>query len=194
MVRHALALAVLIAASVTVAAPAEAASTCAGHRVTMRFGPADNRISGTRHADVIYAGAGDDIVDGRGGNDIICGGNGADILRGNAGNDALYGELDAYHSEKVYMDSCLYPHGPGYCLYTSLEGDLLRGGPGNDRLVPGWDNREPTPNEPREYDGGFFPPWDSSSPAFPSNTFDEIRWDTSTRGVTCRPDAQGCDR
>jgi Ca2+-binding RTX toxin-like protein len=191
MVRHAVAIAVLVAAPLTmavavavavaVAAPAEAAATCAGHRVTMNFGPGNNRISGTPHADVIYAGAGDDIVDGRGGNDIICGGNGADILRGNAGNDALYGELDALVSEKIYIDQCAFPPPPDYCVYTHLEGDLLRGGPGNDLLVPGWDNRETT--EPREYGGGSFPPW-ASNPTFPSNTFDKLRWDTSTSGVS----------
>ena len=164
MRRRALAVAVLIAAPLTVAAPAEAATTCAGHRVTMSFGPADNRSSGTPHADVITAGAGDDIVDGGG------------------GNDTLHGELDALVSQKIYIDQCAFPPPPDYCVYTHLEGDTLRGGPGNDRLMPGYATRETT--EPRESGGVHYPPWEGSSPSFRSSTYDELRWDTSTHAVS----------
>jgi Ca2+-binding RTX toxin-like protein len=163
MMRPALAVLALVAASAVIAAPAQAATSCAGHKVTIQGSSGNNTINGTQHADVIDAGAGNDVVNGRGGNDIICGGDGADDLRGNAGNDRLYGNLDRVFLEKVFMDSCNF-HPGGYCVFAHFDGDVLRGNAGNDVMVPGYDNR----------------------PFSQTQTLrnpDELRWDTSPRGV-----------
>lgn len=120
--------ALTLAGLVLVPAPSEAATTCAGKRVTIHGTAGDNVIRGTSRADVIDAGGGNDVIRGLGGNDTICGGEGADDLRGNAGNDRLYGGLD-----EVYED------GMGN---TWHDGDTLRGGGGDDTLVPGVDPRD----------------------------------------------------
>ena len=76
----------------------------------------NNRLKGTKRADVIVALGGNDKVDGRGGNDIICAGSGNDSVVGGPGKDRLYGDSGK----------------------DSLKGgdgnDSLDGGSGNDKL------------------------------------------------------------
>jgi Ca2+-binding RTX toxin-like protein len=81
-----------LAALLFVAAPASAAAKCQGKRATIVGTGADNKLKGTRKADVIVAKGGDDSVSGRGGKDRICGGGGKDRLRGGGGNDRLFGQ------------------------------------------------------------------------------------------------------
>jgi Ca2+-binding RTX toxin-like protein len=116
--------------SLTVATPAYAAATytCAGHVATVVGTVGDDVITGTSRADVIVARAGNDRISGGGGNDIICGGYGYDLLLGGSGNDRLYG-------------------GPGRFFvdtsedFTEIVEDTLRGGPGDDVIFPGYDER-----------------------------------------------------
>jgi hypothetical protein len=124
----------LILATVALPAPADAATrTCAGRKVTIVGTPGNDHINGTRKADVIDGLAGSDVINGLQGNDTICGNYGADDLRGNGGNDRLYGGKDAYNV--LAPDS------------TVRHGDTLRGGAGDDVLVPGFDYRTGTTPE-----------------------------------------------
>ena len=161
--RRLLVLGLLVAAPALLPAPAQAATTCVGHKVTIRGGPAATTINGTPRSDVIDAGAGDDVVNGRGGNDIICGGPGADDLRGNAGHDRLHGGADRVTTEKFFSDTC-NQQPSGYCLFVTYDGDLLRGNSGQDVLVPGYDDRHLLAFQT-------------------SRNPDQLRWDTSPRGV-----------
>ncbi len=163
MMRRLLVLGLLVAAAWLAPVPAQAASSCAGHRVTIQGGAGSSTINGTPHADVIDAGAGDDVVNGRGGNDIVCGGAGSDDLRGNAGNDRLYGNTDRVSTEKFYSDTCNQQPN-GYCLFVTYDGDVLRGNTGQDLLVPGYDDRHIAAFQT-------------------SRNPDQLRWNTSPRGV-----------
>jgi Ca2+-binding RTX toxin-like protein len=114
-----------------------AALSCGGRRATIVGTPGDDRLRGTRRADVIVGLGGKDRLRGLAGNDVICGGGGADRLDGGAGRDTLYGEAG---------DDRL-SGGAGRDLLTGAAGrdrlaggagiDLLFGGAGNDRLDGG---------------------------------------------------------
>lgn len=92
--------------------PARAAKPrCRGKIVTIEGSKKNDRLRGTRGADVIVAKGGNDRVKGRGENDRICGGAGNDQLQGGAGNDRLSG--------------------------AAGDNDVLAGGAGNDRLAGG---------------------------------------------------------
>ncbi len=95
---------------------------CAGKRVTIVGTHGPDHLRGTRRADVIAGLAGNDVISGLGGRDTICGDLGVDDLRGNGGADRIYGGLDGVSADEELRD-----------------GDRLRGGPGNDKLVPGVD-------------------------------------------------------
>jgi hypothetical protein len=56
----------------------------------------------------------------------VCGGDGADVLKGGPGADRLYGQREAWHSDRGG---------------TYFEPDLLQGGPGDDLLDVGGDGR-----------------------------------------------------
>lgn len=106
-------------------APASAATTCAGKRVTLRGTDGPDVLRGTSKDDVIDGRSGADVISGLGGNDVICGGEGADDLRGNSGNDRLYGGTNEVFFGQEGDDQPI--------------GDTLRGGPGDDLLVTGAD-------------------------------------------------------
>jgi hypothetical protein len=65
---------------------------CKGEAVTLRGTLGDDRLRGTRKADVIVTGGGDDTVTGRSGDDIVCGGSGDDHIMGGGGSDLLLGQ------------------------------------------------------------------------------------------------------
>jgi hypothetical protein len=92
------------------AAKAAARPKCQGRRATVVGTKANDRIRGTRRADVIVAKGGNDRINGRGGKDVICAGDGDDVVMGGGGADRLDG-------------------GPG--------SDVLSGGPGNDFIGGG---------------------------------------------------------
>jgi uncharacterized delta-60 repeat protein len=93
------------------AAP-QAAPTCQGRPATIVGTEGNDRLKGTRKADVVVALGGADVVKGLDGDDVVCGGAGNDRLQGGAGRDRLYGEAGK---------------------------DRLVGGSGKDRLVGGPD-------------------------------------------------------
>jgi Ca2+-binding RTX toxin-like protein len=110
VVRAALGVAVLVAASLVISMPAQAAARCFGRQATL-VGTIDvDTINGTAGVDVIVGGGGGDRINGRGGNDLICAGRGRDRVRGQSGNDRING-------------------GP--------SGDVLLPGEGNDTVVGG---------------------------------------------------------
>lgn len=115
--------------ALALAAPAQAATTCAGQRATIVRGVGNDTIRGTRGRDVIVAGAGDDKIFAGGGNDLVCAGPDRDYLAGQRGNDRLFGGLDWRDVDDFDGTARLW-------------GDYLTGGPGNDRLVPVFDARE----------------------------------------------------
>jgi uncharacterized delta-60 repeat protein len=93
-------------------APQPSPSTCHGKVATILGTPGQDRIRGTKKADVIVALGGNDKVKALGGNDLVCAGDGADQVVGGGGKDRLYGERGK---------------------------DRLIGGTGRDRLVGGPD-------------------------------------------------------
>lgn len=103
-----------------------AVPTCAGERATLVGTSGSDELVGTRHRDVIVGGAGDDVINGRGGSDLICGGPDADEIQGGRGNDVLRGDGDRLGRDVTG---------------TYLVGDVLIGGPGDDQLVGGFDDR-----------------------------------------------------
>lgn len=125
--------------------PAEAApGTCGGRTITILGTAGNDVLHGTRRADVIAGLGGNDTVNGREGNDTICGGAGADQVRGNAGADRLFGGID-YRADSHHR-----------------RGDILAGGPGDDLIVPGRDDRS--------IEGAAVP--------------DRVSWRTAGRGVS----------
>ena len=116
----------LLAALLTPAAGATPPPTCDGVRATIVGTADDDRLVGTAGDDVIAALGGDDEVLGRGGDDLICGGDGVDELHGQRGDDRLHGERDGFRNFR----------GSRY-----LVPDLLDGGPGDDLLDVGVDDR-----------------------------------------------------
>lgn len=125
----------VLAGSLLVAAPAQAAPTCFGKRATIVGTRGDDTLRGTAGRDVIHAREGIDRVRGAGGNDLIClgdggsepaelpevawGGAGDDRIAGDEGHDALVGNTG---NDRLFG-------GPGY--------DTMAGGRGHDRLGDG---------------------------------------------------------
>lgn len=108
------------------AAHAAPTPTCQGEAATIVGTRGDDSLRGTTGDDVIVALGGDDVVVARGGDDLVCGGDGSDTLRGGRGADRLHGEREALHVDR----------GGRW-----LEPDLLDGGPGDDHLDVGGDDR-----------------------------------------------------
>jgi Ca2+-binding RTX toxin-like protein len=119
-----------LGAPLTLAGPASSspppARTCHGMTATIVGTTGDDRLVGTRGPDVIVGRDGNDRIDGLAGDDVLCGNDGADDLVGGRGADRLYGGEDLQE-----------PRG----RRTAVSGDLLEGGPGDDRLAPGTDAR-----------------------------------------------------
>ncbi|MFD2175325.1 Hint domain-containing protein [Rhodobacter lacus] len=97
----------------------------------------DNRITGSRNSDTIYAQAGNDTVDAGSGNDYVdagtgddsvTAGSGNDTVYGGAGNDTLFGEAGA---DRLYGDD------GNDSLDGGSDNDSLWGGAGNDTLHGG---------------------------------------------------------
>ncbi len=79
------------AAAMWTAGPAEAAKQeCFGHDATITSNA--KRIAGTKHDDVIVAGAGAQRIDGGAGSDLICADGGNDRVDGGAGRDRIDGD------------------------------------------------------------------------------------------------------
>jgi hypothetical protein len=148
--------AVASAANVVIGDAAQhAALTCRGERATIVGTAGDDRLVGTRRADVIYAGAGDDVVLGGGGADLICdkagddrvdggagddeigGGEGADRLEGGAGDDWLAGRPGADELSGGGGDDRLVGERGDDVLRGDAGDDRLGGGPGRDRCSGG---------------------------------------------------------
>jgi Ca2+-binding RTX toxin-like protein len=125
--------ATMLALPVTPALTAEAqAPKCKGREVTILGTDEAETLRGTNHRDVILALAGDDRIDGRGGNDVICGGAGRDLIKGGSGHDKLFGGADG-RSEQRSNDGV-----------RLMVGDVVQGGPGDDLIDLGYDERQQT--------------------------------------------------
>ena len=117
----------------TAAHPATAqAPTCKGRDVTILGTDGPDNLRGTNKRDVILALDGDDRIDGRGGNDVICGGAGRDLIKGGQGQDKIFGGADG-RSERRSDDGV-----------RLLVGDVVQGGPGDDLIDLGYDERQQT--------------------------------------------------
>jgi Ca2+-binding RTX toxin-like protein len=121
--------ALVLAAGLVVAGPAPseaAAPTCHGKKATIVGTEHQDHLVGTGGRDVIVGLGGDDTIEGRGGRDWICGGDGDDTLLGGKGDDRLYGQVN---------------HKSGIDGIRSYHGDTLEGGPGDDLLDQGTEDR-----------------------------------------------------
>jgi uncharacterized delta-60 repeat protein len=92
----------------------EGVPRCGGRVPTLAGSAANDKLRGTKKADVVFAGPGNDTVKGLAGKDRLCGDLGKDRLIGGAGADRLFG-------------------GKGRDRLIGGKGrDKLRGGPGRD--------------------------------------------------------------
>lgn len=79
----------------------------------IRGDDADNKIQGTKIADIIYGNGGNDTINGGDGNDLIFGGKGDDTLNGNNGDDYIDGGLGD-DTLNGYVGNDTYIYGKGY--------------------------------------------------------------------------------
>ena len=114
------------------AAAVSAANSCEGRTATLVGTAGPDVLIGTSGPDVIAALEGDDQISGREGDDVVCGGDGSDLITGGSGDDRLFGGLDGLETWSS----------PGGAEYPVIFGDLVDGGPGNDWLDLGYDDRE----------------------------------------------------
>jgi Ca2+-binding RTX toxin-like protein len=108
------------------------APTCKGRDVTILGTDGPDDLRGTDNRDVILALDGDDRIDGRGGNDVICGGAGRDLIRAGQGEDKIFGGADGRSERRSDNGVRL------------LVGDVVQGGPGDDLIDLGYDERQQT--------------------------------------------------
>jgi Ca2+-binding RTX toxin-like protein len=151
----------LLASSVVVAAPAQAAPLCFGQAPTIVGSAGSDKLVGTRRKDVIVGRGGDDRIIGRGDNDRICGGSGIDKIAGGDGRDRsssgdqgcsqerLYEVMEGNAGRDVLVGGpCLEKlyGGKGADVITDpsslLDADWLFGGNGNDVMSFGDDKEE----------------------------------------------------
>ncbi len=109
-----------------------AAPMCKGRAVTILGTDDADNLRGTNKRDVILALDGDDRIDGRGGNDVICGGAGRDLIKGGSGSDKIFGGADGRSTRRS---------DDGVRL---MVGDVVQGGPGDDLIDLGFDDRQLT--------------------------------------------------
>jgi Ca2+-binding RTX toxin-like protein len=124
--------ALLVLPSSPAATDTASAPMCKGRAVTILGTDGADNLRGTDNRDVILALDGDDRVDGRGGNDVICGGSGRDLIKGGSGADKIFGGADG-RSTQVSPDGV-----------PLLVGDVVQGGPGDDLIDLGYDERQQT--------------------------------------------------
>jgi Ca2+-binding RTX toxin-like protein len=108
---------------------------CFGKKPTIRGDSGDNRLTGTKEADVIVGLRGEDHILGRGGRDLICAGPGDDVVGGQGGKDRITGQGD---DDSLYGgkgdDRIFAGEGSPNDLLGNAGDDLLQGGPGFERL------------------------------------------------------------
>jgi protocatechuate 3,4-dioxygenase beta subunit len=105
----------------------------------------NDRLLGTRFADVICGLGGNDTVDGGGGNDTVDGNDGDDTLTGSTGNDALIGGTGtdtASYAERttpvtVTLDGRPNDGVPGESDTVGTDVEGVTGGSGNDTITGG---------------------------------------------------------
>lgn len=111
---------------------------------TFLMGAGDDRVVGTRGADLVLAGAGDDAISGLAGADVVLaglgddrvgGGAGADILSGGAGDDVLCGGCGADVLAGGPGDDRAYGGRGSDALIAAGGFDLLFGGRGDDVFI-----------------------------------------------------------
>ncbi len=129
--------ALLCGGLLTVSAPAEAAPTCDGLRVTIKGTAGNDRLVGTRRADVIAGVGGNDTIEGNGGNDHVCGGPGNDLITGAEGNDRLRGQGGADTIDGGPGNELIVGGGGNDILFGAGGDDSIAGNAGDDHLESG---------------------------------------------------------
>jgi Ca2+-binding RTX toxin-like protein len=104
---------------------------------TVKGTAGDDRLRGTRHADVICARAGDDQVVSRGGDDQVRGGAGNDVVQTQAGADRVSAGPGADRVAGGDGDDAIYGESEIDVLAGDAGDDYLDGGPGADYLDGG---------------------------------------------------------
>ena len=129
--------AILCGGLLTVSAPADAALTCDGLRVTIKGTPGNDRLVGTSRADVIAGLGGNDTIEGNAGNDHICGGPGNDLITGADGNDRLRGQGGADTIDGGPGNELIVGGGGNDTLFGARGDDSIAGNAGDDHLESG---------------------------------------------------------
>jgi uncharacterized protein len=132
------------------------APQCLGREATIVGTRGDDRIEGTRGADVIVARGGDDRIEADRGDDVICAGRGDDRVEGDDGDD----EIDAGRGDDRVDGDDGDDRLSGGRGDDHLDGgdddDTLSGGRGDDHLDggDGRDDLDGGPGDDHEGDGG----------------------------------------
>lgn len=119
MTKKTIAVQVLVVLGVAGApAPGAAAGghSCGGRAATIVGSARNERIKGTRFADVIVGLGGRDVIKSLGGKDVVCGGDGNDKIVAGNGHDTVWGE------------------GGNDTMQGGRGGERLDGGPGDDTV------------------------------------------------------------
>jgi Ca2+-binding RTX toxin-like protein len=100
----------------------------------------NDRLTGSRFSDPIYAGTGNDVLFGLAGDDCLFGDRGDDRLFGGPGNDRLTGNAgrDVLHGGSGR--DRMFGGASSDRLYGDAGNDTMDGGPGVDRLYGGSGN------------------------------------------------------
>jgi Ca2+-binding RTX toxin-like protein len=94
----------------------------------------DDLLTGNEQDDFAHGGRGDDILSGEGGDDWLSGDEGSDTLDGGDGDDLLFGGEGDDNLDGGPGADRLFG-GTGNDLLRGSEGDIVRGGEGNDRYL-----------------------------------------------------------
>src|SRR5918996_5703432 len=113
------------------------APECLGREATIVGTRGDDRIEGTRGADVIVARGGDDRIEADRGDDVICAGRGDDRVEGDDGDDAIDGGRGDDRLDGGDGEDTLSGGSGDDRLDGGDEGDTLDGGSGDDWLDGG---------------------------------------------------------
>ena len=156
----------LVAAGATSVGAAQ--TKCRGQNATITGTEGDDRLTGTSGDDVIVGLGGDDVIETQGGTDRVCGNRGDDTLRrlveetiddddvalfsGGAGHDVLEGgaNKDDPAAAEVLRGGPGHDRISGFAgpdqLYGNTGNDVLDGGDGHD-YTEGGDGRDECRNE-----------------------------------------------
>lgn len=93
---------------------------------TVRGGPEDDVLVGTRRNETICGFEGDDVIRAGGGDDVVLGGDGDDLVIGGAGADRLFGARGNDRLEARDGDQDVVDGGPGRDAARTDRRDVVR--------------------------------------------------------------------